>query len=202
MNQKHINKIVITGGPCAGKTTAMEYMQQYFSAKGYTVIFVPETATELILGGIAPWTCKTNLEYQICQVKLQLAKEEIFMKGIESLKADKIIMVCDRGLMDNKAYMTQEEFEAALDYVGMTEEDWLNSYEAVFHLETVAKDNVHAYTLDNNGARTETAEEAVALDSRLVDAWSKHPNLFVVSSHEKVEHKLDYLVKHIEEFLD
>lgn len=201
MNGKQVYKIVITGGPCAGKTTAMEYMQQYFTAKGYTVIFVPETATELILGGIAPWTCKTNLEYQMCQVKLQLAKEKIFMEGVESLKADKILLVCDRGLMDNKAYMTQEDFDAVLDYAGMTEEDWLGAYEAVFHLETVAKDNVDAYTLDNNGARTETVEEAIVLDTKLVNAWSKHPNLFVISSHEQVETKLEFLVSEIEKHL-
>ena len=52
-----IRKIVITGGPCAGKTTAMSWIQNEFSKLGYTVLFVPETATELISGGVAPWTC-------------------------------------------------------------------------------------------------------------------------------------------------
>ena len=59
-----LSKIVITGGPCAGKTTAMSWIQNTFAQKGYTVLFVPETATELITGGVAPWTCGTNGEYQ------------------------------------------------------------------------------------------------------------------------------------------
>ena len=59
-----LNKIVITGGPCAGKTTAMSWVQNAFTKLGYRVLFVPETATELITGGVAPWTCGTNLDYQ------------------------------------------------------------------------------------------------------------------------------------------
>ena len=55
-----ISKIVITGGPCAGKSTAMSWVQNAFTQMGYTVLFVSETATELITGGVAPWTCGTN----------------------------------------------------------------------------------------------------------------------------------------------
>ena len=49
-----ITKIVITGGPCAGKTTGMGWIQNAFSSRGYRVLFVPETATKLITGGVAP----------------------------------------------------------------------------------------------------------------------------------------------------
>ena len=55
-----IAKIVITGGPSAGKSTAMSWIQNAFTQMGYTVLFVPETATELITAGVAPWTCGTN----------------------------------------------------------------------------------------------------------------------------------------------
>ena len=44
-----IHKIVITGGPCAGKTTGMSWIQNAFTKLGYRVLFVPETATELII---------------------------------------------------------------------------------------------------------------------------------------------------------
>lgn len=73
-----VSKIVITGGPCAGKSTAMSWVQNAFTQMGYTVLFVPETATELITGGVAPWTCGTNAYYQKCQLELQIEKEKIF----------------------------------------------------------------------------------------------------------------------------
>ena len=72
-----ITKIVITGGPCAGKTTGMGKIQKEFAKLGYKVLFVPETATELITGGVAPWTCGSNLDYQKCQVRLQKEKESV-----------------------------------------------------------------------------------------------------------------------------
>lgn len=73
-----ISKIVITGGPCAGKSTAMSWVQNTFTQMGYAVLFVPETATELITGGVSPWTCGTNVDFQKFLLTLQLEKEKIF----------------------------------------------------------------------------------------------------------------------------
>jgi len=56
-----ICKIVITGGPCAGKTTGMSWIQNAFTERGYTVLFIPETAAELISGGVAPWSCRVGM---------------------------------------------------------------------------------------------------------------------------------------------
>ena len=71
---QEIRKIVLTGGPCAGKTTAMSWVENAFTEKGYKVLFVPETATELISGGVAPWTCGSNAQYQMIQMRLQKFK--------------------------------------------------------------------------------------------------------------------------------
>lgn len=138
--EKHITKIVITGGPCAGKTTALSRIQTAFTDLGYAVVFIPETATELITGGIAPWTLESNLDYQLCQMKLQLEKERIFAEGAEKLFGrDKVLVVCDRGAMDNKAYMTEAEFANVLRLLGRSETELRDEYDAVFHLVTAAK---------------------------------------------------------------
>lgn len=105
-----ITKIVLTGGPCAGKSTAMSWIQNAFIERGYKVLFVPETATELISGGVAPWTCGSNLDYQFCQMRLQIEKEKVFLSAAETMSEEKILIVCDRGMMDNRAYMTEIDF--------------------------------------------------------------------------------------------
>ena len=89
---KKITKIVITGGPCAGKTTGMSRIQNYFIKKGYRVLFVPETATELITSGISPWTCATVKEFQRILLNLQLKKEELFLEAAKSMDNDKILV--------------------------------------------------------------------------------------------------------------
>ena len=134
-----INKIVLTGGPCAGKTTALTWISNYFSKRGYTVLFVPETATELIANGVAPWTCKTNYEYQTFQIRLQKIKEQIFDDAAKTMKNNKILIVCDRGVLDNKAYMKDVEFKRILKEFGTNEIQERDSYDAVFHLVSAAK---------------------------------------------------------------
>ena len=44
---KKIYKFALTGGTCAGKTTATTKLKNMFEEKGYNVFIVNETATEL-----------------------------------------------------------------------------------------------------------------------------------------------------------
>ena len=196
-----ISKIVITGGPCAGKTTAMSWIQNALPQMGYTVLFVPETATELISGGVAPWTCGTNGEYQKCQMKLQVEKEKIFEQAARTMPGEKVLIVCDRGALDNKAYMNNIEFAEALQFVGSNEVELRDTYDAVFHLVTAAKGAKEFYTTANNTARTETVEEASALDDKLISAWTGHPHLRVIDNTTSFEDKMKRLIAEIASFL-
>ncbi|MCD8217116.1 MAG: AAA family ATPase [Clostridiales bacterium] len=198
---QEITKIVITGGPCAGKTTAMSRIQNEFSQMGYTVLFNPETATELIGGGVAPWTCGTNAQYQECQLLLQIEKERIFEKAAGTMSVEKVLIVCDRGILDNKAYMTEEEFAAVVSRAGGNEVEFRDQYDAVFHLVTAAKGAEEAYSLANNAARTETPEQAAAVDDRLISAWTGHPHLRVIDNTTGFDEKMCRLVAEIASFL-
>lgn len=199
--QMEITKIVLTGGPCAGKTTAMSWIQSYFTKQGYTVLFVPETATELITGGVAPWTCGTNADYQKCQLKLQLEKEKVFEAAAASMPVEKVLIVCDRGALDNKAYMTDLDFACVLEALGCNEVELRDGYDAVFHLVTAAKGAEEFYTTVNNTARTETVEQAAALDDKLIAAWTGHPHLRIIDNASDFETKLKKLITEISSFL-
>lgn len=200
-HKMEISKIVITGGPCAGKSTAMSWIQNAFTQKGYTVLFVPETATELITGGVAPWTCGTNAEYQKCQLKLQIEKENIFEQAARTMAANKVLIVCDRGALDNKAYMNDAEFAEAMKFIRSNEVELRDNYDAVFHLVTAAKGAEEFYTTANNTARTETIEEAAALDDKLISAWTGHPHLRVIDNTSTFEDKMKKLLAEISSFL-
>lgn len=196
-----ICKIVITGGPCGGKSTALSEIRRYFTEIGYTVLSVPETATELIGGGVAPWTCKTNEEYQKLQLTLQLEKERLFSMAAKGMNAENIIIVCDRGAMDNKAYMTASEFKNVLEYIGMSEEELTTRYDGVFHLVTAAKGAEKYYTCANNQSRTETPEMAIELDEKLVSAWSAHPYFREIDNSTDFSGKISRLIDEIILFL-
>ena len=49
---KRIHRVVLTGGPCAGKTTSINKIKNFFENIGWKVFCVPETATILLSSGI------------------------------------------------------------------------------------------------------------------------------------------------------
>ncbi len=196
-----ISKIVLTGGPCAGKTTALTWVNNYFSKRGYTVINIPETATELISNGIAPWTCGSNYDYQIHQIRLQKEKEAIFEGAAKTMKNKKILIVCDRGVLDNKAYMTETEFRRILKDLGTSEIRERDSYDAVFHLVTAAKGKESVYNHESNIARYESVSEARVVDDKIISAWTGHPHFRIIDNSSDFEEKLERLLKEITVFL-
>lgn len=199
--KKTVSKIVITGGPCAGKTTAMSWIQNAFTHMGYAVLFVDETATQLITGGAAPWLSSSNRDFQWRLLELQLSKEKAFVEIAKTMKADRILVVCDRAALDNRAYMTEEDFRYVLRRMNTNEVSLRDQYDAVFHLVTAAKGAERFYTTANNAARTETPEQAAALDDRLIAAWTGHPHLRVIDNSTGFEEKMRRLIGEITAFL-
>lgn len=199
--EKKITRIVVTGGPCAGKTTAMSWIQNAFTKMGYAVLFVDETATQLITGGAAPWLSTSNRDFQWRLIQLQQAKEKAFTEIGKTMKEDRILIVCDRAAMDNCAYMTEQEFGWVLKQMNTNKIALRDQYDAVFHLVTAAKGAEKYYTLANNQARTETVEEAAALDDKLITAWTGHPHFRIIDNSTGFEEKMIRLITEITAFL-
>lgn len=211
MTGKKVSKIVLTGGPCAGKTTGMSWIQNTFEKMGYTLIFMQEPATELKSAGITPARCSSLMSYQLYQMKLQLEKEAVYTRAARDIAEAgdgggqgcqrKVLLVCDRGFFDNRAYMTAEEFQEALRILGVSEEEKLCSYDAVFHLETTAKNAKVYYGTATNAIRDETPEQAAALDDLVMAAWKEHPYHRVIENLSGFEDKMRHLVAEIAAFL-
>lgn len=192
-----ITTIVITGGPCSGKTTALEWLRRDLEARGHQVIFIPEVATELITGGVAPWTCASYDDFQKAVFEMQLSKEDAFLHAAQRMDADEIVVILDRGVMDNGGYMSPECLQETLSEYGLTRETAFARYDVVFHLVTAAKGAVGAYTLDNNATRKETPEEAALVDDRLIAAWSGHPRLRTIGNTAVFADKMSLLLHEV-----
>ena len=201
-NEKQIYKIVITGGPCAGKSTALSWIQEEYAKKGFSVIFVPESATELRLAGISSETLKSNIEFQTALLKNQIYKEKLFEEmALKMPNSTKVLIVCDRGAMDGKAYSDEKEFNNMLKYLGLNEVELRDNYDAVFHLVTTANGAKEYYTLANNKARYENIDEAIVSDKKTLQAWAGHPHLRVIDNSTNFEGKMLRLIKEISAFL-
>lgn len=190
-----VYEYVITGGPCAGKTTALSKLDRVFTDRGYKVIIVPETATEVIGSGINPNEVSV-LEFQRVIMSRGLNKEESTRRVSKFFEKD-VIIFYDRGMLDSKAYMDYADFIQILKEYGVTEIEARDNYDAVFHLVTAAIGATEYYTTANNEARSESAEQAAALDTITRDAWLGHPHLRVIDNSTGFSDKIDRLIKEV-----
>lgn len=200
-----VAKIVLTGGPCAGKTTTISRIEEHLNEKGYHVLVLNECATELIKGGIRPFgeNALSVYDFQNEVLNLQVYKEKRYQDIIDKFDDSvKCILVSDRGVIDNKAYLGQELFDKLLEQNNVKEEDMLNEYNLVIHMITVASDIKNNYSNSTNTARFEDADEAIDLDKRTSDAWSKHPNMKVVPVTEILNDKIDIVLKHVDDLIE
>jgi thymidylate kinase len=191
---KHIFRAVLTGGPCAGKTTSIPYIKSAFEKRGWKVLFVSETATELIRSGVTREACVTPITFQRCVSSMQLAREDEYISMANLLPDERILILFDRGILDGKSYISSEEFDTILEEIGLSEDDVLSRYDAVFHLETTAKGAVENYKSIDNGGRSELPELAAELDNRLQEIWGKHEHFIVLDNSTDFERKVQRLI--------
>lgn len=195
-----IHKIVLTGGPCGGKSTCLCRVDEALTSRGYKVFVVPETATEIKKGGIKP-TEFGVMTFQNVLMNMQLQKEKMYLEVAKKVKGKDVVILYDRGLLDSKAFMSKEEFESLLKKFKLSEIELRDTYDAVFHLKTTADGAEEFYTLGNNSARSETPEEAREVDKRIISAWTGHPHLRVIDNSEDFEGKISKLINEIFSFL-
>lgn len=186
--------IVITGGPCAGKTTAMSKLQLRLSDMGFAVYIVPELATLTITGGAAPGSMnRANfVAWETAILRAQLHLEDCFAEIATHCAANQhSVLLCDRGTMDVLAYVGHDTFHEILEENGWTIPQLRDRrYNAVVHLVTAAIGAEDFYTLENNKARMETVDRAREIDGKLSRAWVGHNSLHIVENSGSFEEKM------------
>lgn len=192
-----VYKFVLTGGPCGGKTTALERLSSYLRERGFEVFTVPEAFTILSNNGFSPdYFAVDGMPYyvQTAVMDLQISLEDSFERLLKA-SGRKGVILCDRGLMDGSAYITTEEWDKFLSERGLTSAEIREGrYNAVFHLVSAAEGAEQFYSLENNAARSETVDEARRLDVLTRNAWVGHHNLIVIDNSTGFEQKLNKMV--------
>ncbi len=202
-----IKKIVLTGGPCAGKTTAMVRIIEHFTSLGFKVFTIPEIPTIFSQAGMNYLTDNKGLFYEgeKATLELQLGFEDRFMRMAAECH-EPTIVVCDRGAMDISAYMQPEMWEEITAAVGTSTQELRQRYDAVLHLVSAADGAEQFYTTATNAVRYEQMNEeglrmARELDKKVIKAWTGHPHLRVINNHEDFNKKLNRVILEISHVL-
>lgn len=169
---KSLPRIVLTGGPCSGKSAAIETLKKDF---GDTVHFVPEVATMAISQvGFNPSAgdAATRRNFQRLIARVQRSFEEA--SELQALNDKRKALILDRGIMDGAAYMNGglDEFEDVCE----TSADYeYGQYDMVVFLDLPSRDIFEAQKT-NTPARSEAWDEACRLSHRTREAWIRHSN--------------------------
>ncbi|HEY5938811.1 MAG TPA: ATP-binding protein, partial [Kofleriaceae bacterium] len=160
-------RIVLTGGPGAGKTAVLELMRKTLCEH---VRVVPEAAG-VVFGGGFPRGDALDVRRAAQRAIFYIQRE----LEVAVLATNAAIALCDRGTIDGFAYWPgPDELWAT---VGTTHAAELARYDAVIHLRTPTFDGGYNR---QNPLRVESAAEAALIDARIADAWAEHPRRFEV----------------------
>lgn len=196
-NEMHPLKVVLTGGPCAGKSSVVEAIS---GARHDEIVVVPESATMLFENGFptpgvqvssTEWHRNYASLFQERAYELRLFLEKTFEEIAVRMGAK--IIVCDRGILDGAAYVSGGRREFCATF-GISAPEALERYDAVIHLESLATGAPELYSDRNNSFRRETLREAMERELATRAAWADHPRYYMVSTTSSFEEKREIVL--------
>lgn len=202
MEKYRVYALVLTGGPCGGKTNALYFIEEKLKSLGYNVLLVHETATELISAGIRPQETISLKAFQELLFTRALQTERWYRRIAGQLQSPQgTVLVFDRGFMDIRAYTEEEHFKQILKShkIDITKARD-KSYDGVFHLRSLAHDREDLYKelWRSNPARGENdPREARLRDDQVLAAWVGCPHLFILDNASDFDMKLKQLWKSV-----
>ncbi|XP_025190370.1 TRPL translocation defect protein 14-like [Melanaphis sacchari] len=194
--QKKLYKIVLTGGPCGGKTTGQSKLCTFFENLGWKVYRVPETANVLLSGGIkfSELTEDQVDTFQSNLLKSMLRIEQTYFELGKTCDQDCLI-ICDRGVMDAAAYISSYKWNRIMKNNGWNVVDMRdNRYDQIIHMVSAACGAGEFYSTEDHASRSEDLDLAKSLDVKTSTAWIGHPYFDVIDNSTDFENKIRRMI--------
>ncbi len=185
-------RIVLTGGPGGGKTTAADLFRREL---GERVVIVPEAATMVFSGGFP--RCKEPS--QVVAAQRAIFHVQRNLEDVQSARYPGRILLCDRGTVDGAAYWPGAA-EGFFEALGTTLEAELGRYDGVIFFESAAAGGLSIE--GGNPVRQESLEEAAALDGKLRELWEGHANFILVRHHASFLRKISLGLAELDAMID
>ena len=180
-----MKRVVITGGPCSGKTTIIEHL----SKQGFQV--VTECAIEVIeelnkdmgIEGQKKWRKENLVELQRILVAKQIEKESKIKAG----KAE--VVFFDRGMYNGLAYLRLMKKPVETELLAIIKG---YTYDMVFALETLSNFQPRAET-----GRTSDREKSIAIGRLLEEVYKENGIEVVFVKEMSVEERVSFIKEHL-----
>jgi len=173
---KKIVKVAVTGGQLAGKDSIIQKLKQDLENKGYYVVCTNEIAEYIMRHNIKPFgeAKIETLIFQDAVFKKQIFEEDLYLNLMQNISTQKpIVFLINRGLLDGKAFLKDEEFETILNINNYDLKNVRNRYDIVLCLETMAKLGTYNQ-FDNNEVRFQNMQEAIEMNDKFYEIYKKY----------------------------
>lgn len=177
-----LTKIVLTGGPGAGKSVIADEIVR----RNSRFILVPEAATQVYTQRGTTWDrldLANRKEAQRMIYRLQLQQEDHFAAA----HPDKTLLL-DRGTIDGAAYWPDGPDAYWADLHSSLEKE-LSRYDQIIWLETAAALGMYDGAASNT-VRFENADAAIESGKLLLRLYQSHPNLKHVGAFTDLQDKV------------
>ncbi|MDZ4742635.1 MAG: ATP-binding protein [Verrucomicrobiota bacterium] len=194
-----IPRIVLTGGPCGGKTTAQHDLIEELARVGYRTICVPEVATLFFGSGFTIHDFLSDKVYHLQKgiLQEQIALEDSLVR-VAGVLSGKVLLLCDRGALDGKAYTAAADWERILVELGTDEGKLLARHDRVVHLTPHADGAEDHSSYQTNECRFESVKEALETDRKLRAAWENHPQHMIIPNEGGMARKLECIIRKLD----
>lgn len=163
-----MRRIVLTGGPGAGKTAVLELARRELCGH---VAFLPEAAT-IVFGGGFPRRDRPHERRAAQRAIFHVQRELEALHGpADAGPEDAALVICDRGTIDGIAYWPGDE-RSWLDACATERDAELSRYDLVLHLRVPPEGQGYDHS---NPVRIESPAVAHAIDEAIATAWRDHP---------------------------
>ncbi len=190
-----ISKIVLSGGPSGGKSKALRMLKSELEKMGITVYTITECATAVLQNGFD--RSRPVYEFQKAIARLQIERETEYENMI--IDGSNAVIICDRGLMDCRVYLDDDDFSRIKKELKMSDVDLRDRYDAVFHLDSTSTDESVKYKNSEN--RIEPRDRARDINELSLRAWCGNPHYRFIPVKPAFEEKFAILLKEVKAFL-
>lgn len=201
--------VVLTGGPCSGKSSALALLRDRLSSRGFQVLTVPENATHFLTNsdGFQPEWAGTFSQVRMQRLFLdyQIAQEEAFKAFAELHPTKPAVLLLDCCTLNSKVYLSEAQWQQVLKMPGkpaLTEEELFARYDLVVHMVSCATEGHYEFGPgSNNPGRYSTREQAQDADRRSLEVFGVHPQLRVVPHFEEFDEKIGKVAEFVKDAL-
>jgi hypothetical protein len=194
-----IKTVVITGGPCAGKTSVVSHIERTLTVDMVTVPDVARHIQQVFPRPEMQSDVGTKLAV-MRHLRTAAARAQDELEAAYAAVARKLrvkMILCDGGILDGAAYWP-EGMANFLSTMNLRKDEICGGFRSIIHLQSLAISQPELYQQLSQQRRHPPLGEAQIADEIIGQVWSSHSNYHRVSTdatESEVQKKVVELIR-------